>query len=516
MKTRALLGFAVLAAAVPALADDAAPPPKTPEWRVDGSYRLRFAQQTDVPLDTDAAGAFDRLGQTTFLEQRLRFEPKVVAEHFDAGLQLDLLSGLLSSSPGLADSFDGYPTLQRSQTLTQNPGVAFRKLYLDWRSPVGLVSVGQMASEWGLGMLANSGDGEGNVDWGDKRFGDLVDRVLFATRPLALATGGRNTEDLVLALGADLVYSDATSQLLLHDANGFHLGDQTVQGLLALRWTRPWGELGAYGVRRHEQFRSAASDTLDAWIGDVYGRVHGRLGGLDALGEAEAAFVSGSTTYVRTLAAPTGTSVRQGGGVLRGTLGRERNEASLEVGFASGDTSPFDGEVTNFSFNRDYKVSLLLFDEVLAWQTARAAVRLADPNLVGQPPSGVGLLPTSGAVSNALYVKPTVRWRPARVERLLLLASVLYARAAAAPLDPYASFACGGCANNAFGGKAGLSYGWELDLGGSYHIPLSPKVDLELGAQGGLLLPGDAFSLPDGGAMPNIGGGRLRATLTWL
>ena len=104
-----------------------------------------------------------------------------------------------------------------------------------------------------------------------------------------------------------------------------------------------------------------------------------------------------------------------GGGIVH-------TEAELEAGYASGDSNPFDDASTGFSFNRDFKVGLVLWDEVMLFQSQNGAARLADPNLVGRPPNGVDLLPTEGAVTNALYLKPTVRWRPALLDGKVLVA----------------------------------------------------------------------------------------------
>src|SRR5205814_10196177 len=105
-------------------------------------------------------------------------------------------------------------------------------------------------------------------------------------------------------------------------------------------------------------------------------------------------------------------------------------EAEMEGGFASGDANPFDDQATGFQMNRDFKVGLVLFDEVMLFQTQNAARRLSDPALVGASPPGLDLLPTEGAVTNALYLKPTLRWKPDFLSgRLRFVGSMLCARA---------------------------------------------------------------------------------------
>ena len=47
------------------------------------------------------------------------------------------------------------------------------------------------------------------------------------------------------------------------------------------------------------------------------------------------------------------------------------------------------------------RMGLILFDEVLGHQTARAGIRAADPALVGVPPEGADLIGTRGAITGA-------------------------------------------------------------------------------------------------------------------
>lgn len=45
----------------------------------------------------------------------------------------------------------------------------------------------------------------------------------------------------------------------------------------------------------------------------------------------------------------------------------------LDGGFASGDQNPYDARLQNFRFDANYKVGLVLFDQVLGYQSARTA-----------------------------------------------------------------------------------------------------------------------------------------------
>ena len=115
-------------------------------------------------------------------------------------------------------------------------------------------------------------------------------------------------------------------------------------------------------------------------------------------------------------------------------------------------------------------------------------------------------------MTNALYVKPTLRFRPSLFGgRLRLVASALFAWAAQPYLDPYSTFV-GSTALNPFGATPGRNYGTEIDGAISWRARLGGKVGYELGAQAGRLFPGDAFLMADGSHLPPVNAVRLRAT----
>jgi hypothetical protein len=158
---------------------------------------------------------------------------------------------------------------------------------------------------------------------------------------------------------------------------------------------------------------------------------------------------------------------------------------------------------------------MVLFDEVLLFQSQNAAQRLADPRLAGRPPVGVDLLPTEGAVTNAIYVKPTVRYNPPIFgSRLRLVGSVLWAWAAELPTDPFQSMVSSSQLN-VFGATPGKDYGLEADAAISYRLRFEEPFGLEVGIQGGHLFPGSAFRRPNGTTMPGATATKLRATLTF-
>ncbi|MFL5310874.1 MAG: hypothetical protein ACJ79H_10520 [Myxococcales bacterium] len=487
--------------------------------RVDGSYRLRFNGESNYLLD----GTGTRLGQERWMEHRLRLTPKIIEQdQIEVQGSFDVLSGLVAGD--LAPTFQELGWQGRSnRDGVHAAGFDFRHLFVKFRLPFGVFEFGQMPSDWGMGMLINGGNQEEGPDFGDVRFGDIVDRVLFATRPFGfLGPGSEIAQHVALALAADLVYRDRYAQLITSNrtsefsgSSGLHWGDVASQLVAALVWDPgPDSRAGLYVARRWQQY-AAGGGSLHTWLIDVHARTLFPLsfvGGTVSL-EVEAAEIYGNTTHSPNLSALFRSQVAQQGAAARALLSRGTLEAEIEAGYASGDGNPFDDATTQLQFNRDFKVGLVLFDEVLLFQTQNAARRLADASLGARPPPGLDLLPTDGAVTNALYLKPTLRWRPSLFGgRLRLVGSVLFARAAQPYVDPYGTFV-GGTPLNPFGAQPGRYYGTEIDGAISWRSRLRGTVGYELGAQAGRLFPGNAFRMADGSNLGAVNAVRFRATL---
>jgi len=499
-----------LAIALPAAAADV---------RFDGSYRMRLNTGTNLHLDDLQYAS----GQSIWAEHRLRLTPKIVEVGPNGGIEIqasfDILSGLFAGDT--AADFRGYGLTDRSERNGfKASGFDFRHLFAEIRTNVGVFEIGQMPSHWGMGMVANSGNGEEETDFGDRRFGDIVERVLFATRPFQNLFGPKSElgRHLALAVAGDLVYRDRYASLIVRNGNGLQWGDVAWQMVGALVYDPSDKTRGGLYVSRRVQNFAASGGDLHVWTFDAYLR-HAmpleKLGGSVLFLEGEAAQIYGGTSHAPNLAAPGTTRVSQQGAALRAGLAKGQIETELEGGYASGDANPFDDQSNGFMMNRDYKVGLVLFDEVLLFQSQNAARRLSDPNLVGTPPPGLDMLPTEGAVSNAFYLKPTLRWKPPWLGgRVRAVGSLLFARAPQPVIDPYQAL-ISSSGNNTFGHTAGRNYGIEVDLGLGYRARLSGPLGWETGVQFGYLFPGNAFTRADGSSMPGAYALRVRATVVF-
>ncbi len=495
---------------------------------VRGEHQIRYQVQRSFPL-VATASAMDRqpglveqsLGQNQFLHHWLRITPRLqMRDTVELVGQIDLV-GLVAGEKARDTSADLTPRDAYNGFSNVQP----RWLYAQWRLPFGLVRIGQQPNHWGMGILAN--DGDHPTLFGDYRYGSISERILFATKP-----GGKDS-DFYLAVAGDLVYRDQTARL--------SRGQQAFQGVLAAFYEHGQDKLGVFSTfRRQENDKTSGSpvfgytDDLDAIAIDLHGRIVRPLPGADdtfVFGEAEAAYILGSTNFIRTAdqaLAGGRTAVRSyGGAAIVGVVHRAygthpwrksgRDEtasqtsidylgvpnprgvpygevvAQVEVGYASGDADPYDGTQKRFVFDPNHRVGLLLFDEVLRFQTARSATAATDPLLsnASRPTPGVDLLPSNGGVFGAQYINPTAIYRPRHW--LDIKAGTVIAQATSDVVDPYRVATGGSYVNYRGGNPRKKDLGIELDAGFEARHRLAQGLMGQVGAQGGVLFPGGAL-----------------------
>jgi hypothetical protein len=492
--------------------------PHVLSFQLHGEYQARATEMSSFLLTPTATtliahpGATgDSLGQNFFVNHWLRITPRfTVGDTLTFVGQMDVVTGLV-----LGDTaHDTYTDYTPNDSYNGLKNVQPRWLYLEWLTPVGLLRAGQQGEHWGSGILANDGDHPST--FGDYRYGDIMEELLFATKPF-----GKDSP-FVVAVAGGLVFRDSFARLTQ--------GEHAWQGIVAALYQQGMNSLGVYGVYRYQTHDLTSADPLYPYTDKL------EVGVLDAagnfvlpipkpgapayfFGSAEAAIEYGTTNEERTIQMTQNgqtTDVRAyGGSVAAGfVLGahdpdpRQRKAQApmgsrpdlygklvtqVEVGYASGDANPLDGVEHRFTFNPNHKVGLILFDEVMRFQTARAAVAAQDPNLVGpRPAPGLDLLPTQGGVSGAQYVYPTVVYRP--LPNVDLKGGAVIAQTTADVVDPYRLVTQGAYVNYQGGNPTRHDLGLELDVGGEWRVPLDNDLTLQLGLQAGVLLPGGALA----------------------
>ncbi len=406
-------------------------------FRFNGEYQLRVSRMQSFPLDVTETRALaypgatsDSLGQNTWLEHWLRITPRLqIGKSLELVGQMDVVTGLITGDTSHDVSSDQTPRDSDNGFNNVQP----RWLYLEWLTPIGLVRAGQMPNHWGMGLVANDGDHPSL--FGDYRYGSIGDGLLFATKPLG------KDGPLTVAVGGQYVFKDPIVDL--------SRGDHATQVVAAAFLESGPNQIGVYGAYRHQWNDRTSSDPLalftyadqiDVGVVDLAGKFASRVPGQDAwlAGSAEAATIFGSTNEIRTqaqaLSGEKTTLLSYGGAAQLAVVHVARDAskarakadpngspvdwgdlvAQIEVGYASGDADPYGATQKRFTFDPNHKVGLLLFDEVMRWQTARAATAAQDPNLSASTSKtpGVNLIPSNGGVFGAEYINPTVIVRP--------------------------------------------------------------------------------------------------------
>lgn len=493
--------------------EEAEVPPGAVLLRVGGAYQVAGTALSPIRIDRQG----HRLGQSALVHHRLGLTSELqLATGATIHGDLQLATGyLFVDAPNPLLLGHGLPRDRSAQAFASEQHwqdqLRLRKLYLRWMTPVGLLSVGRMASDWGLGLLANSGDRE-DQDFGGPRFGadfgygDVVNRVLLASAPWAAWVDHRWAKRLTLALGADVIERDERTEL--------GAGDLGRQGVGVLRFATEGDELGLYVAYRDLHDRNG--ETLRAWAYDFYGKGSTRVGPWQLFAAAEVAVVAGVTTLARNNGVTGPQSLQQLGWVTR-VGARDLPfgvSADLEVGYASGDSNPNDAFVRNFSFDPDYNPSLILFEELRASESAAAAAHASDPARVGKAPTAARLMPTDGAVSNAIYLRPILRFVHEGFGARL---AVLWARAEEPVVDPVSSTLAGGAARNYQGGDGNeRGLGVEVNLGVDYRLQALANLEFAASLQGGQLWPGMAFADAKGRKPRAVRVAFVRLVARWL
>jgi hypothetical protein len=373
--------------------------------------------------------------------------------------------------------------------------VDLRQFFVEWRPDWGILRAGQMSSHWGLGVVFN--DGDHPTLFGDPLRSDAYERVMVATQPFG------KTSPWIATAGADLVYSDRLASL--------REGDIAMQTFVGIIYSGKPHAAGINAAYRH-QVNDDEGD-LDIGSSDVFGRfVVGHAGDAELFAALEAAAMFGRGTLARNIYVPDHTFMQMGG-VAQVGVNHKRVATTIEGGWTSGDADPFDDEIRRFTLSSDHNVGLVLFDEVIASQTARAATLAMDPELTGRAAPGVYLLPTDGGVGGAAYASAVTQtffgdrsWT--------VYGGVLGAIATSDVVDPYRVQATGAMVNYQGGDPSGRNLGLEFDAGIG-HLRAVGSTQLSLSIEGGVLVPGDAFADADGEIMSSVGLARARASLAF-
>jgi uncharacterized protein (TIGR04551 family) len=345
------------------------------------------------------------------------------------------LAGAYTSTPtvvnpplGAFNNGTQAPVLQGINS--DRPSVLVKRAWAEVAVPLGILKFGRMPNHWGMGLLHNSGGADpinGGYDY-DADYGDTVDRASFS-----LLIPGTNLRAMVASdWSLTRLVSNQTAANKGHEGHPFDLDDSddlnSWVGVISrmdspqeFKDTVDRGEVAInYGVYFEYKTQSWDYDLKDFTLGGATdpggsaGSPHyvprslktyspdlwGKLGIGRFTLEGELVAQLGSIDRLDDVGVVGSVDIRKFGGAgrltWRGMEGKLR--LGLESGFASGDQwdntpqgatnlaygnplgGPGDSKLTQFVFNRDYKVDMILWRHLI------------------------------GAVTNAGYVKPFIQY----------------------------------------------------------------------------------------------------------
>jgi uncharacterized protein (TIGR04551 family) len=371
---------------------------------------------------------------------RLRLEPTInIDEGTGVHMQLDVYDNTVLGStpagerpgtysdtnrPPLGAFGDGQGPVVRGQNSDRDP-IVVKRAWAEVALPIGLLKFGRMPNHWGMGIMNNAG-GEDPVHGTynhDADYGDTVDRVSFS----AIVPGTRLRGQVASDWNITRLVSNQTSAGAGREGHPFDLddGDDSNQWVFTIsRMDSPTefrdsldrGELGLnYGLYMAYKTQSWDIDLRDFTPGGTLGATRYVPRGLktytpDVWGHAgygphsfelEAALEFGAIDRLDDQGLTGSVDVLKFGGVGRYSYRAfdDKLNAGVEVGVASGDQwdnnpqgnthisnanligGAGDNRLTQFIFDRDYQVDMILFRQLL------------------------------GAVTNAAYLKPYLSYQ---------------------------------------------------------------------------------------------------------
>lgn len=493
--------------------------------RAEAEYRSQLIYINPISLNTE------NNRRASWLDHRLRLGTSVdyeemVSIHFNADLFDGVVwgdNGTFTEPPvsksglnatarepnvvrpciGLQAGADPLNANSYGYSLCEADIIVPRRMYGQVLTPVGVIRVGRQAV--GVGTAVQTADGDGRPNrFGVAGTGDMVDRILFGTKPLEAfkPKAERNTsidEGLIVAGIYDRWVTDSLKLF----------NDDVQAGAAAIRYLRPDFGFGRdlevqvfYAHRWDGQF--------DTRINSIGGRVAARISNFWFRADMAGNF--GRTSEVSTAYSLISNDPVQTQEVLQyGARAVVRFDqpwwtAYFEVDYASGDEDPQAGTpLTQFVFAEDTNVGLLMFEHVLRFQSARSSA--AGNEIVRR--LGATTFPserihTRGAFTNAFAIFPQLDVRPHK--DILFRGGVLAAWAPAKVIDQVGSLQ-GRDGNtieddlvNFVGGAPGKFYGVEID--GRFQWRLLDHFALDL--EGAVLFPGDVFEDRNGQAVNSV------------
>ena len=532
----ALITFTAFEQAASAQAAPKDEKPRGTAYDVSGQLRVRSTrieplelsgtqvpvmQWTEQRMRLDASLSKPGLGRITFQGDAL--DGVLFGDNGDFAGDPSSNSGISLSSkvPNLTrwtvglpnEDADAFERTSYIPVLEAAPAFELNYLYGDVILPLGLLRVGRQPISYGASIAGH--DGGRYNRFGVSKYSDAVDRILFGTKIDEAIKIASNPDHIPnTSLDSGVVFALFYDFMKQDDVQ--ILGDDLRQMGMALELRRKsadwlgfdWGNVlvgGRAVYLRNEQFdtdvfglpfiASASIENLDLELQYIHtrGKTREISEGFAALSSAEPQRQQLTAHGARAVA-----DVNLGRVVL-----------TMEFDYASGDGDPRSSTpITSFSFARDMNVGLLLFEHIIAFESARSVAvgveNLSDLDVESFPLTEVQ---TDGRFTNAVALFPQIYVDLVRNDdhRVWLRSGALIAwpEDEIGLVDPVmTTLSEDGSeirddAVNFHGGSPGNFYGVEVDAQLGWNL----KKHFDWVVEGGILFPGNSLQDENGDAV---------------
>jgi hypothetical protein len=495
-------------------------------------HRARYQRMSPLSLNDDTAA------QVSYFDQRLRLGADVgVGERVHLRLVADVLDGVVFGDNG---SLVGSPVKNRgSIAATRAPNLArvtvgrldpsgsgldrdnygfvlapadaitVRQIYGEVRLPVGVARFGRMPLGTSRSVLVH--DGSRNNRWGVSKSLDTADAFAFGTKLSAVfdvIAGDVPDVDPERGVFGALLVGQTVEQAVQAD-------DDLMQYVGTMWYQAKHEAVLGFDVQRLRAgviYAHRSGDEFETYIGTVTGyfeveteRLRLALHHVQMFGGTRE--ISEGLALLGSSSGPPGRQTLSAfGGFGEVALKLAPLELSMEVYWASGDEDPRSTtDIDQLTFAEDTNVGLHLFENVVAYQTARsAALGVANLRGVSPPSYPVGEIDTRGGLQNAVVLFPQVLARP--WSWLSARAGVMLAWAVVPVVDPIGTILNTDGVSvtddqvNFAGGKPATYWGTEVDLG----VTLTPVPYFAFDVEAAYLIPGPALQDEHGDAVNSL------------
>lgn len=449
-------------------------------YSATGIYIKDLAKLKQSTLPGATSGVYrERLTNTGYFMHHLRFEPRLsLGKLATLYVRLDGLQHVVwgdNDARASSSLFAGNPTNTNDYGESVS-SIQLTHAYLDVDVILGRLRIGRMPSHWGMGLLSNGGGNlmthRGGVDddFADNRHPSIMDRILFATKPISviktIAKKKDTSSNFILAYAYDRLVEEPYWRDIDQEWQRAY-GEQSFlsrqqnnveEHVLVLAYSnkkflaghpvfKKWKNelvVGAYVVyrkmgaydgtiryfdgARYVAYDCAGSDPPPACgaaskVGIIDPYVKLRLGPF--LLESESYFIIGKTEPGKGI--PIGDNVGKAfiyAWVARlGAMFKKWN-VLLDVGQASGDDALADETFRQRPMHPDFGVGLILYREFLRERSATALAQRLNSN-VGGSLTPARSLQSNGGVLNSYFIYPRVLWHVS--DKLTLKLAVLTA-----------------------------------------------------------------------------------------